>query len=365
MRPYHVSLPGQEPIRRSQSKSTLETSIDIRHATPRHYSRRSMAYVMRAVIDELSKRFVVSGQQELQRLTTRLQSVDQSMDATRLKVVPDTGSRWTVEAAKEVVKNLSKRCVKARDLEKDARSFLPRVDIRHKPSHKLYEAVRHAATKQVDHSDQLSDDMTRLGLASGNVPNRGDPDQLDQRVTLGGKLYHLKVRQLILNGKFSLLRAYKTRTGRTDLEFHGGSPVARSHDFFHDCENLIKSCKIVNTPKLAVEATLRHAQITFQLGAPGANADSGLGKVIQYREMAMALLDEAHKLCENAFQDRNALKQTTGNVLKMLGSEFYEEVTKEEIEAVKRAMVSGRGGIATHTGHWYNCVDGHPVNLHS
>lgn len=48
----------------------------------------------------------------------------------------------------------------------------------------------------------------------------------------------------------------------------------------------------------------------------------------------------------------------------MLGREFYEEVTEEEIEAIKRAMLGGRGGIASHSGHWYNCVNGHPVSLH-
>jgi hypothetical protein len=40
--------------------------------------------------------------------------------------------------------------------------------------------------------------------------------------------------------------------------------------------------------------------------------------------------------------------------------EWYEEVSPEELAAIKAAMVSG---IATHSGHWYNCENGHPVSL--
>jgi hypothetical protein len=46
----------------------------------------------------------------------------------------------------------------------------------------------------------------------------------------------------------------------------------------------------------------------------------------------------------------------------MLDKEFYEAVSGEELESIKKAMVSGRGGIATHSGHWYKCVNGHPVS---
>lgn len=40
----------------------------------------------------------------------------------------------------------------------------------------------------------------------------------------------------------------------------------------------------------------------------------------------------------------------------------YEEVTPEELAYIKIAMVGGRGGMATNSGHWYNCINGHPVS---
>jgi len=43
--------------------------------------------------------------------------------------------------------------------------------------------------------------------------------------------------------------------------------------------------------------------------------------------------------------------------------QWYEKVTDEELAAIKLAMVSGPRGIATHSGHWYNCVNGHPFAI--
>ncbi|CRL28667.1 unnamed protein product [Penicillium camemberti] len=41
----------------------------------------------------------------------------------------------------------------------------------------------------------------------------------------------------------------------------------------------------------------------------------------------------------------------------------YEEVTPEELASIKIAMVGGRGGMATNSGHWYNCTNGHPFAI--
>jgi hypothetical protein len=85
-------------------------------------------------------------------------------------------------------------------------------------------------------------------------------------------------------------------------------------------------------------------------------------KVEEYRETAKGLLGRAGKLCELPFKGAAELAEAVEQSLRLLGKEFYEEVTKEELEAIKRAMVSGPGGIATHSGHWYNCVNRHPVS---
>lgn len=79
--------------------------------------------------------------------------------------------------------------------------------------------------------------------------------------------------------------------------------------------------------------------------------------------MAKELLRKALLLCKQPFKGADTLVAAVDMSLKLLGMEFYVEVSKEEIEAIKQAMVSGPGGISTHSGHWYNCVNGHPVSL--
>lgn len=311
-----------------------------REPVRQYATQRYNRLVNRAVIDEMSKRFVVSGQQELQQLSSQLQSVEQSLEDTRAKMLRST--------SQEVVKAISNRYVKLGQLETSARKFLQRMNERHKPSHRLYEAIMHVTSKH----DDLSNTMANMTLTSTNSSKK--PDR-DQRITLGGRFYHLKVRQSTLNDKFELLHGFKS----SSISFPGGSPIDRSGSFLSDCEQLIKVCKDANSPNLAVEATMYYANIACQLGTSGTAVTSQIARI---RDSAKALLEDAEKMCGSAFQGRDQLKMGIEQSLLLLGREFYAEVTKEEIDAIKRAMVSGRGGIATHSGHWYNCENGHPVS---
>jgi hypothetical protein len=329
-----------------------------REPVRQYVTQRYNRLVNRAVIDEMSKRFVVSGEQELRELSSKLQSVEQSLEATRSNLLPPAGTRWNSAAAQDVATKITNRYVKASNLEENARTFLFKMDERHKPSHKLHEAVVHAASKQTN----LKDSMAQMSLDTSSVGKKQDRDQ---RITLGGRLYSLRVRQMILNDKFEILRGYRSRFGSVDLSFPDGSPIDRCAFFLHDCEYFIKDCKSANSPKLAVEATIYYAHIARLLGASGLIKEPLTAKAVQYRDTAKDLLKEAEKLCDNAFQGRDQLKEAVEQSLRLLGREFYAEITKYEIEAIKRAMLSGRGGIASHTGHWYNCVNGHPVSISS
>ncbi|UPX11033.1 uncharacterized protein EKO05_0001659 [Ascochyta rabiei] len=312
-----------------------------------HVIQRYNRVVNRAVIDEMSKRFVVSGQQELHELSGALRSVEDSLESTR----SDTLSSRDAE---DIARKIRKRYVKASNLEKAATEFLLKMNQKHKPSHKLHEAIVHAASKQVD----LSDSMAQISLESIGMSKEQDRDQ---RITLGGRLYHLRVRQVILNDKFEVLRPLRSKS--VTIDFPGGSPIDQSGSFLHDCSELIKDSKISKSPKLAVEATLYYAHIARLLGSSGGIQQAPNPKAMQYRESAKALLEDAEELCESAFSGRDQLKNGVEQSLRLLGREFYAEITTEELEAIKRAMVSGRGGIATHSGHWYNCVNGHPFAI--
>lgn len=72
-------------------------------------------------------------------------------------------------------------------------------------------------------------------------------------------------------------------------------------------------------------------------------------------------LERASLLFEQPFQHAEKLKEAVQGTIQLLQRERYETVSYEEVAAIKRAMVTGPTGLATHSGHWYNCLNGHPV----
>lgn len=80
-----------------------------------------------------------------------------------------------------------------------------------------------------------------------------------------------------------------------------------------------------------------------------------------YHHNAMKLLGGAEELCVRVFRNADTLSQAVSQLLKLLQRGWHEAVTKAELEAIKSAMVSGPKGIASHSGHWHNCINGNPV----
>lgn len=64
-----------------------------------------------------------------------------------------------------------------------------------------------------------------------------------------------------------------------------------------------------------------------------------------------------------SFHNATRLGTAVKDTIRLLGKEWYEPVSVEEIAAIKAAMVSGPRGFATHSGHWYKCQNGHPVGF--
>ncbi|KAE8442625.1 hypothetical protein EG329_002982 [Mollisiaceae sp. DMI_Dod_QoI] len=79
--------------------------------------------------------------------------------------------------------------------------------------------------------------------------------------------------------------------------------------------------------------------------------------------MAKQLLEDAREVCKQPFQNAESLRNAVEESIRLMKKQWYEEVTAEEINAIKAAMVSGSRGIATHSDHWYNCENGHPFAI--
>ncbi|TGO88166.1 hypothetical protein BPOR_0179g00040 [Botrytis porri] len=316
------------------------------YATPR-YNR----VINRAVIDEMSKRFLVSGQVELRELERKVLHLEVEFENSAPGLIQAVEGTW---GEIKVSKLLEKRDKKSKQLEKAVMRFCERFKDKHQPATKLHNAIVTSIRQQ-----PLENKLGGLSITEGV---RTSPR--DRRIAFAGTGAMLKVQYLTLADSFPI--AQKLRSCDSSIKIPGGPPDQLAKPFFKSCLSHIKSCRDESLPRLAVEGILYFAKIArlFDLYTrSAANHEVEGNKFPPQIEQAKSLLDEAKGLCGEGFQNADSLLIAVENSIKHIGREWYEDVTKEELDAVKNAMVSGRGGIATHSGHWYECKKGHPFTI--
>jgi hypothetical protein len=330
----------------------------VRQYATQRYNR----VINRAVIDEMSKRFLVSGRAELRELEQQVADLERSFETSRSEIIRSSHqakthftANLTLAKTLEITRLLKERHEKSRKIEKAIQTFRDKVADKHQPAQKLHEATVHAARKAA--VDQLMADLTFVDA----VPALAR----DRQITLGGRMAQIRTEFVVLNDKFSIAQALKSTPAGASIKFAGGAPGQLATPFLQTCRTFIGDCEVENLPKLAVEASLFYASIARSYESFCHSVKTDLDKAANYVKMAKELLDKAQELCRQPFQNAEILRSAVEESIRLLRKEWYEEVTAEEITAIKSAMVSGSGGIATHSGHWYNCENGHPVSLDS
>ena len=328
----------------------------IRQYATQRYNR----LINRAVLDEMSRRFIVTGQTEIQEIEERLTDLESELENTRSRVTKsDTipvSSDGHDRAVKEVEENLRSRYSTSAQLQFAVTKLQQRAAERHQPAHKLHEATVHAIHRNASLEGALATLELQDAVSTG---------QRDHRVTLGAKLLEIKAGCITLEDKYLVLSAARAKYGDSSdfLKFPGGSLVTLSTAFLDSCVGFISECHEKALPKLDVEASLYYVRVArlFRMCGP---YDPKIREIAaRYQEEAEKLLKGAGNLCQQGFRDADKLLQAVNNSFKLFQRESYEEVTAEELEAIKKAMISGPSGMATHSGHWYNCINGHPVRL--
>lgn len=349
-------------VENAELAASVPQCPNCREPIKQYVTQRYNRLINRAVIDEMSKRFIVTGQQELQQLEDELRDLRIELEDSRKSVVPpevikihkQENQELTMQFINDGLKNRSHGSI---NLMSSVKSLRSRMQTQHQPTYKLHQATIHAVEKIAP----LDIGLSNLVIDASSKSAKRDRDQ---RVTLGSNLLEVKVRCLALEDHFEIARAVSLKrfTAALPLSFPGGSPETKTEKFLRDCKKLIDECLLQSLPKLAVEVSLYYARIAHMFGSSGLAKDRDRARATGYRDTAKDLLKKAEQLCEHAFRGRDMLRQAVISTAKTLEGEFYEAVSKEEIEAIKRAMVSGPRGIATHSGHWYKCVNGHPVS---
>jgi hypothetical protein len=305
------------------------------------------------VIDEMSKRFLVNGKEELRGLERQIRELESDFETSQREVL-----NWMQQdvvdpaRASEVTKRLQKRHEKIRKLEKAIRTFRRNVDDKNQPAKKLHDATVSVVRRRS--VDALMADLTIME----SVPAIAR----DRRVTMGGRIAQLQAQCITLSDGLIIAKAMKTLSTDASIKMPGDSPDRLAKSFFQSCGAFIGECITESLPKLSVEATLYYARVVRAYEPYCHTTKKSIQQASGYVETAKELLGNAEELCSQPFENADGLHRAVDEANKLLGKAWYEAVTTEELAAIKNAMVGGPTGIATHSGHWYNCANGHPVS---
>lgn len=206
----------------------------IRQFATKRYNR----VINRAVMDEASKRFIAKGRNDLEVLEKRLKAVEDSLDATRSN-----------NSKKPLERNAPQtRYTAASALGKEAKDLRREMDVAHQPSKKLLDAITTSARSADPNS--LVGQMDRLSLAEHGT------SAFDKRVTLGAWLVSIKVQEVVLRDKFSLVKLHDLSSS------HWGAPPKHASAFLEDCEALINQAREASLLRIAVAAIVAFAKVS-------------------------------------------------------------------------------------------------------
>jgi hypothetical protein len=348
----------------------LKDTAELARAVPRcpdcqspvrqHATHRYNRVINRAVIDEMSKRFLVSKGHELQALEQQIVELERNLDMTCKDIINAIrrGSErllfgFTRSTTVDVNKELQTRYEKARGLQKAIQSFCINIADSQQPSTKLYNATVNAIRRR-----SITELMNDLDVID-EVPAL----PRDRRIAARGQSALIKADSIILTDKFNLVQASKSLASNDAIKIPGGNLTQLAGLFFETCKTFITDSIDANLWRLSVEGILHYAKIARLYKSHCHSLTTNIENASEHINLAKGLLQIAKDACAHGFSGADILLHAVEESIKLLGKEWYEEVTAEELAAIKVAMVSGPNGIATHSGHWYNCANGHPVSL--
>lgn len=182
---------------------------DCQRPVRQYVTQRYNRVINQAVIDEMSKRFLVNRKTELRGLELQVDELEKELEKShsdvtrsiRLNHIADRNRAGFLDVAKQ----LQTRYESSRGLNKEISSFLRKVVDRHQPAQKLHEATVHAVTTRANKSKSLDEALSSLSI--GETTNPVSPVERDRRITLGGRMVQIKAECIVLEDKFSIAGA--------------------------------------------------------------------------------------------------------------------------------------------------------------
>jgi hypothetical protein len=314
-------------------------------------TKRYNRVINRAVMDETFKRFLTKGRTDLESLETRLNDIeDERNSGGALLLVGDAKSQ------------LKRRYAACERLGTDASIFSRTMEAEKQPMKRLTDAITVYQKTPMDEIASISTRMDAMNIAIREP---------DNQITLGALLINIKAREVALR---YIMKVIDSDGYFPKLKPSLTEPSSILTRVLKDCRDLIIQADKGSLSRIVITATITFARIAqletwyrrthleaTRMVVHLKENYTGLEKVEDLTETTRDLLAAALKLCDE-LGNCPELKEQVQEISRLYEGPRYEKVTLEELQSIKTAMVSGRGGIATHSGHWYNCVRGHPVS---
>ncbi|KAI2785918.1 hypothetical protein POX_h09681 [Penicillium oxalicum] len=314
----------------------------IRQFVTKRYNR----VINRAVMDETCKRFLIDGR-------TRLGGLESVLDRIEDELKSDPANFLTGDTRHKQCANLAGMAL-----------VLGRnTAIENQPSKRLMDAIITCQKSSESDIATLLTKMKTLNIA---------PRDSDNQISLGARLLHFKAKEVIRSDIIRLMDSNKKSLHPPRIE--SNLTLSSWTRLSKGCRDLITQANDGHFFRISIEATIIYAKI-IQLeawyrrnGSKQGTSDSEPNqepepeKIEDRLQSTRDLLAAALERC-NTIGNCLDLQVKLQEIVRLFEGPRYETVTPEELQAIKTAMVSGRGGIATHSGHWYNCANGHPFAI--
>lgn len=321
----------KEPSSSVPVPSCPDCKRPIRQFTTRRYNR----IINRAVMDKISLKFLVNGEARLSELLPKIREAGDRLAKSRAELLKPLRSQSVYGFPLESTNDRYHECTR---LEASIAAFCREMGSENQPSKRLLDAV-----KQFQRQGANADTLTMPQL------------RIDKQVVLSGRLAQLQLQDLRLRDQFSIcMRQRPSASLRESISIL----EAQANKFLDDCHAFILEATADILPRLAAQGIVAYSRVAKCLDCSCRSRGEGDGPWV---EEAKRLLETASTICRMDIEGIEAILADVEETLRLFEEDRYEKVTAEEIAAIKMAMVSGSAGIATHSGHWYKCCNGHAV----
>ncbi len=329
-------------LRVSPSSVAVPLCPDCKQPIRQFATQRYNRVINRAVMDEISLKFFVTGKSKLQELQEEVKSVEED-----LRTSLGNGDLPQPVGARKKTTGHYVECDK---LEAKIIKFCTKMRAEHQPSKKLSDAIIQTTRKRKGDQDRPSKAM----LWEEPITS------VDSQVFLGGRLARLQLQEIRLRDQYSLFM--KTAPGPSGSEWLS-RPDARATKFLKDCASLVADTSAAKLLGMTVQASIAYARICKCLELSSSRCGEVTEETTRYVGRARELLHGAKDICKSLEFDGAATLLVAVLETLPLFEDRYEPITPEELASIKSAMVSGPDGIRTHSGHWYKCSNGHAVSF--